>query len=137
MTEQPGPGQEIEIDLDNLYREEVFTDLGGATIRRLLPVDRAGTPDPSRPPQFIGEATLMTRMGPVPAQFPIEAASLEEAFGKFPAELNVAIERMTERARELAREEASRIVVPSAGEPGPAPGGGMPGAPGGGRIVLK
>ncbi|MGH7336381.1 MAG: hypothetical protein ACREI7_02275, partial [Myxococcota bacterium] len=40
---------EIKVDANRLYREEVFTDLRIATIRRLNPVRADGTPDPSRP----------------------------------------------------------------------------------------
>jgi hypothetical protein len=41
----------------------------------------------------------------------------------------VAIEQAIEEAREMRREQASRIVVPESG-------GGMSGPPGGGRIKL-
>ena len=55
-----------------------------------------------------------------------EAETLDEAFKKFPEGVKAAVERLNERAKELAREEASRIVVPSAAPSGPL-GGGMPG----------
>ena len=106
------PVSEISIDPDSLYREEIFTDLKVATIRRLTPVRSDGTDDTSRPLIFVGQTTLMSQAGPVPVQCPIEASSLEEAMERFPGAVNQAIERMIEEAREIQRQEASRIVVP-------------------------
>lgn len=121
----------VDVDVDNLYREESFTDLRAANIKRLSPVDENGEPDAARPPQYIGDTTLMTQMGPIPVQFPLEADSLKEAFEKFPQGVQDAIVRLQERAQEMAREEASRIVVPGAGGPAPLGGAGP-----GGKLVL-
>ena len=121
------------VDVENLYREESITDLRAATIRRLVPIKADGSDDPSRPNRFIGDTTLMTQMGPIPVQFPLEAPTLTEACALFPAGIKSAIERLNERAREMAREEASRIVVPGQGGPGAM--GGMPGRPGG-KFIL-
>ncbi|MCB1746353.1 MAG: hypothetical protein KDK06_04210 [Gammaproteobacteria bacterium] len=127
----------VAVDTANLYREESITDLHAATIRRLVPIRVDGSDDPARQQRFIGDTTLMTQMGPIPVQFPLDADNLEEACRLFPDGVRGAIERLNERARELAREEASRIVVPGQG---PAPGlGGMPGAggmPGGGKFRI-
>ena len=43
------PLEEIEVDRENLYHEEVFTDLKVATIRRLSPVKTDGSRDETRP----------------------------------------------------------------------------------------
>lgn len=124
----------LTIDVDNLYREESFTDLRSANIKRLTPVTSDGEPDSSRPTQYIGDTTLMTQMGPIPVQFALEADSLSHAFEQFPDGVQEAIERLQQRAQEMARDEASRIVVPgTAPGGGGMPGGGMPGGfPGGG-----
>ena len=139
MSEKDSPElRDLNVDTDNLYKEETFTDLRAASVRRQSPVKSDGSPDNSRPVMFIGETTLMTQMGPFPVQFAIEADSLDDAFKKFPEGVKAAVERLNERAKELAREEASRIVVPSAmpqGVPGAGQGGTMP--PGGGKIFLK
>ncbi len=135
MSEKDSPElRDLNVDTDNLYKEETFTDLHAASVRRQSPVKADGSPDDSRPVMYIGETTLMTQMGPFPVQFSIEAESLKDAFGKFPEGVKAAVERLNERAKELAREEASRIVVPSA-MPGAGQGGGVP--PGGGKIFLK
>jgi hypothetical protein len=120
---------EVKVDTNNLYREEVFTDLRIATIRRLTPVRADGSPDPSRAALYSAQTTLMSQAGPLPVEAPIEAASLEEAAGKFPNAIQEAVDRLLEEAREIRRREASRIVVPSAMPP--PPGGG---ARGGGII---
>ncbi|MFQ5418022.1 MAG: cytoplasmic protein [Myxococcota bacterium] len=115
-----GPASEIEVDPENLYREEIFTDLKVATIRRLTPIQADGSDDVSRPVMFVGQTTLLSQAGPVPVQCQIEATSLEGALAQFPNAINEAIERMIDEARELQRQEASRIVVPGrepAGKP--------------------
>ena len=138
MANEQGPTiDDMSADIDNLYREETFTDGRAASVRRLTPVTPDGDVDPSRDAQFIGDTTLMTQMGPIPVQFILEVTDLKAAFEAFPEGVKGAIERLNERAQELAREEASRIVVPGAGVPGGGlPGGGMPGAGPGGKIVL-
>ncbi|MEE3327168.1 MAG: cytoplasmic protein [Myxococcota bacterium] len=123
MSDQPVVG-DIEVDIENLYREESFSDMKVASIRRLTPVLTDGSDDTGRPTLFIGETTLMSQRGPLPVQAPIEASTLSEAFEKFPAAINVAVEQLIEQAREMQRQEASRIVVP-----------GGQGAPGGSRII--
>ena len=121
---------EISADLDNLHREDVFSDMRLATIRRFQPVRRDGSPDPTRPTTYIAETTIVSQLGPIPVQSPIEADSLKDAFSKFPEAIQAAVERLSERAQEMRREEASRIVVPGAMPPdlgGGGPGGGRPG----------
>lgn len=128
---------ELSVDTENLHREEVFTDLRAASIRRLTPVKADGSTDSGRDVMYIGETNLMTQMGPLPVQFPIEATSLKDAFEKFPEGVKEAVERLNERAKELVREESSRIVVPGAAPPGMGGVPGVPGArPGTGKILL-
>lgn len=107
-----GTIDDIAVDASNLYREEIYTDLKVATIRRLVPTCPDGSDDKSRPVMYVGQTTLLSQAGPVPVQCPIEAASLEDAMNAFPAAVNQAVERMVEEAREMQRQEASRIVVP-------------------------
>ena len=133
MSEIEGPDAEtksvaeIAVDRENLYREEVVTDLKAATLRRLVPILPDGSPDAARPHLFLAETQLLTQGGLLPVQARLEADSLEAAIENFPEAINQAVERMVEEARELQRREASRIVVPS---------GDMPGGPGG-KIQLR
>ena len=123
---------EIRVDPDNLHREDVFSDMRLATIRRLQPIREDGSPDPTRPTTYIAETTIVSQLGPIPVQSPIEADSLKDAFLKFPDAIKTAVERLSERAHEMRREEASRIVVP--GSMPPDLGGGRPG--GGGGLIF-
>lgn len=132
MSEETSPLGEIAVDQDNLYREETFSDLKVASIRRLTPVTSEGIDDPNRPTMFVGETTLMSARGPLPINCPIEATTLQEAFDAFPEAVQAAVERLMEEAREMQRQEANRIVVPGQGPPGGGMGGGMGG---GGRII--
>ena len=109
---------EISVDQENLYREEVITDLKAATLRRLMPIQPDGSPDASRPQLFLAETQLLTQGGLLPVQARLEADSLAAAIENFPEAINQAVERMVDEARELQRREASRIVVPSADMPG-------------------
>ena len=115
-TDSPNPLGDITVDENNLYREETFTDLKVATLQRLTPIKPDGSADPSRETLFVGQTQLLSQAGPVPVHCPIEAASLSEAMEKFPAAVKQAVERLVEEAREIQRQEASRIVVP--GSPG-------------------
>jgi hypothetical protein len=134
---EENPIADMKADVDNLYREESFTDLKVAQIRRLSPVKVDGSPDTSREELFIGETQLMSPRGPVPIHCPIEAASLEDAFEKFPDAVNVAVEKLIEEAKEIQRQEQSRIVVPGS-MPGGLGGGGGGGPMGpGGKINLR
>jgi hypothetical protein len=138
VSDEPNPLGEIKADKDNLYREETFTDLKVASIRRLTPIKVDGSDDPDRPVLFIGETTLMSQRGPLPINCPIEAKSLDEALDAFPQAVQNAVERLMEEARELQRQEASRIVVPGQAPPGmggPGGGGLGGGGGGGGRII--
>lgn len=128
MSETSNPLGDISVDKNNLYREETFTDLKVASIRRLTPIQIDGSDDSSRPVIFVGETTLMSARGPLPINCPIEATTLAEALTAFPQAVQDAVERLMEEAREMQRQEANRIVVPGQGG-----GGGVPG--GGGRII--
>ena len=119
---------EIKLDATQLYREEIFTDRKAGTLRRLVPVLPDGKDDPARPVLYSGQTQLLTPAGVLPLAFELEAASLEDACNKFPEAVKIAIEQAIEEAREMRREQASRIVVPDAG--------GMGGPPPGGRIKL-
>ena len=115
MESEQKPLSEIKVDTANLYKEETFTDLQVATLRRMVPVKSDGTPDDSRPVLFMGETQLMSARGLLPVTCPIEASTLEEAIEKFPDAVNATVEKMVEQAREMQRQEASRIVVPGQG----------------------
>jgi len=120
--------QEIQMQADAMYREEVFTDNAVGTIRRLTPVTRNGDADASREETFVGSTQVMTQAGPLPLNFEIEAKTLAEAIDGFGAAATLAFEQTMEELRELQRQQASSIVVPGAGVPGVGGPGGMGGS---------
>ena len=104
---------DIKIDPKNLYKEEAFTDLTFATIRRLSPVNIDGSPDESREPIFTGMTQLMSPNGPIPVQCLIEGAkTLSEAADKLPEAIEKTVQAMIAEAEEMRRQEASKIVIP-------------------------
>ena len=115
---------ELKMDRNGLYREEVFTDRRVGTIQRLVPVDASGAPDPGRSVLYVGQTQLMTRAGPLPLSFEIEADSLGAAAEKFAGAATSAMEEAAQRLEEMRREAASSIIVPDAGGGGPTDGGG-------------
>ena len=127
MASQPDL-PEVKFDTASLYEEEIFTDRRAGTIRRLKPITAEGTPDASRPTLYSGQTQLLTPAGVLPLVFEIEADSLADAINKFPDGVRSALEQAIDEAREMRREQASRIVVPDVGGgnigPGPAGGGG-------------
>ncbi len=103
------------MDDKNLYLEEVFTDRKVGMIRRLTPVTAQGSVDSGRPVLYIGQAEIMTNMGPVPINFDIAGPTLEQAVAGFAAAATVAIEQTVAQIQEMRRQQASQLVVPGAG----------------------
>lgn len=125
--------QDPQMDAAALYQEEVFTDRRVGAIRRLTPVKSDGSVDAARPVLFIGQAEIMTNMGPVPINFEIEGKSLDQAVAGFSAAAAVAIERTVQQIQEMRRQASSQLVVPQGGMPNLGPGSGRGG---GGKIQL-
>jgi hypothetical protein len=118
---------DVKLDATSLYREEVFTDRHAGTIRRLTPVTVSGADDNTRHVLYSGQTQLLTPAGVLPLVFEIEADSLKDALEKFPDGVKGALEQAIDEAREMRREQATRIVVPEVGGgmgPGPSAGGG-------------
>lgn len=103
---------DLRVDTTNLYREEVYSDLRVASIRRLVPVTVDGSVDSSRPMLFTAETQILTPQGLVPVHAPVEAATLAEAIDRFPAAIQAGVDRMIEEAREMRRQAANRIITP-------------------------
>jgi hypothetical protein len=125
---------EAHMDSAALYHEEMFTDRRVGALRRLTPVLPSGERDAARPILFLGQAEIMTNMGPVPISFEIEADTLAGAVDGFGAAATQAIERTVQQIQDMRRQQASQLVVPGAGSiPNLAGGGGGMGR-GGGKI---
>ena len=126
MADERNP--DPQMDTAALYQEEMFTDRKVGAIRRLTPVTSDGTVDATRPILFVGQAEIMTNMGPVPINFEIDGKSLADAVAGFSTAAAVAIERTVQQIQEMRRQAASQLVVPQGGIPnlgaGPGRGGG-------------
>lgn len=107
---------EERVNLDNLYRQETYTDLGMGTIQCLRPVTATGADDPSRAPIFMGSAQIMTPGGVLPVQGEIKADNLRDACLKFPEAMKDAVDDLVQQAREYERERAGGIVIPRGGK---------------------
>jgi hypothetical protein len=123
---------EPDMNPQDLWLEEIFTDRRVGTIRRMTPVDGKGARDPGREVQYVGETQVMSQLGALPINFVLEAKSLEEAAKMFGAAAKAAIERTVRELQELRRQQASSIVVPQGGLPPMGPGG----MGGGGKIQM-
>src|SRR6266850_2144254 len=127
MATKPETSNDIKVDPNALYLEEIFTDRRVGTIRRLTPVKKGGERDAARPVIYQGETQVLTPAGALPIGFEIGAGSLEEAADKFGQLAKEAIERTVKELQELRRQAASQIVVPQ----GPLP------PVGGGEVFLR
>lgn len=123
--------KDMQMQADDLYREETITDRRVGSIRRLTPIKSDGSDDAARPVLYVGQAQLMTPMGALPLTFELDAESLSEAVEKFADAAQEAVEHTAKELEEMRRDAASSIYVPGSGGGGGMPGGGVPGGSGG------
>ncbi|MCD6184231.1 MAG: cytoplasmic protein [Deltaproteobacteria bacterium] len=117
MTEKQGNEQiNFKVDEKNLYKEEGYTDMKVASIRKLVPVSPDGTEDKSRVSLFIGATQLMSQKGPLPIQAILSANNLQEAIAAFPESMHKAMEELMQQMQKMQAQEKtkneSRIIVP-------------------------
>ena len=99
---------DFTVDRNNLYREESFTDIKVAAIRRLTPVKPDGAIDDSRNPIFMGQTQLMTPSGPIILQSLLDAKTFEGAMEKFPAAMQKEMDKVVEEDKKKQQKEESR-----------------------------
>ncbi len=114
---------DIKMEATSLYREEIYTDRRIGTIRALVPVNAEGATDTARPVVYVGEAQIMTQMGPLPVSFEIEAKTLGEAVSGYADAAKAAVERTVNELQEMRRQAASGLVLPGQGGGGFGPSG--------------
>jgi len=133
MADRPDP-RDPEMDAASLYREEVVTDRRVGTIRVLVPITADGDDDVQRSMLFVGEAQMLTSVGPLPISFEIEATTLAEAVAAYGAAAKEGFERAVRELQDMRRQQASSIVLPPPGAAGAFSSGG--GFGGGGKIQM-
>ena len=124
-----GPRDALDpnMDANDLYREDIYTDRKVGTIRVMTPVRADGTHDTARATSYVGQAQIMTPAGALPLSFEIDARNLAEACSRFADAARVAFEETMKELQEMRRQQASSIVVPDAGTASALTGqGGMP-----------
>jgi hypothetical protein len=96
----------LNVDRDNLYREDSVTDVKVAAIRRLTPIKADGSDDDSRDPMFMGQTQLMSPSGPILLQSLLEASTLEEAMDKFPDAMQKEVDKAMAQAEKNHKKKA-------------------------------
>ncbi len=124
-----GPTNALDpkMDVNDLYREDMYSDRKVGTIRVLTPVRADGTTDPARATSYVGQAQIMTPAGALPLSFEIDARTLAEACERFADGARVAFEETMRELQEMRRQQASSLVIPDAGTASALAGtGGLP-----------
>jgi hypothetical protein len=124
-----GPTNALDpkMDVNDLYREDMYSDRKVGTIRVLTPVRADGTTDPARATSYVGQAQIMTPAGALPLSFEIDAKTLAEACERFADGARVAFEETMRELQEMRRQQASSLVIPDAGTASAIAGtGGLP-----------
>ena len=112
MTDESENRIDFNVDKQNLYLEESYTDLKVASIRRLTPVKTDGTVDKTRKTIFVGQTNLMTPGGPLPVQAMISAKHLQQAVKRFPEAMLAAVEKIADEVKRMQEEQDSSIIAP-------------------------
>lgn len=98
---------EIGLHTDQMYREDVFSDLKVGSVRRFTPVSADGEPDPDRAVIYHGQTTLNTPGGQLPMSFDLQADTLAGAIDAFPKAAQAEGQRVIEEMQELQRQQAA------------------------------
>jgi hypothetical protein len=96
-------------------------------LRVLVPVTKDGGPDSARTTLYLGEAQILTNMGPLPINFEIDAKNLADAVAKYGDAAKAGIEAAMRELAEMRRQASSSLVIPQ---------GGVPNLGGGGKIQM-
>jgi hypothetical protein len=103
---------EIKMNIEDLYKEDIFTDQKVGSIRRMTPVTPEGDADSSRSVLYFGGTQMMTPAGPLPLNFEIQGSNLTEVVNNFGDAANKSLEETMAELQEMRRQQASQIVMP-------------------------
>ncbi len=119
---------EIELTTDDMYRDEVFSDLRVGSVRRFTPVTPEGETDDKRAVIYHGQTSLQSPAGPMPLNFELDAKNLPDAMKAFPKAAQAEAERVMKEIEEMQRQQQA--------QQGGAGGGGGGGGGEGSRIQM-
>jgi len=102
----------FEVQKHNMYREEAYTDLNSATIRKLIPVKADGSADDSRRIVYIGHADLISPQGPIPIQSELQVDSLEKAIEALPNAMGKEAEKVREEYNKMMEQQKTQPQQP-------------------------
>jgi hypothetical protein len=103
---------DFSVNRKNLYKEEAFTDMEGASIRRLTPIKADGTRDKKRALVFFGHTQLLLSHGAVPVHCFLKAKNLDQAFKQFPLAMKESVEKVIKDLEAVEERGDSRIIMP-------------------------
>ncbi len=72
----------------------------------------------------MGEAQILTNMGPLPINFEIDADNLADAVARYGDAAKAGVENAMQELQEMRRQASSSLVIPQGGVPGLGGGGG-------------
>ncbi|MBS5216518.1 MAG: hypothetical protein KHY61_00170 [Sutterella wadsworthensis] len=99
---------DAQMDPKSLVREEIISDRRVGSLRVLTPILVDGTRDESRDIVFLGEAQIMTQVGPIPINFEIPAKTLAEAVAGYGAAAQKGLQDFREsRIRDVQGQSAA------------------------------
>ena len=76
----------------------------------------------------MGEAQILTNMGPLPINFEIDATNLADAVAKYGDAAKAGVEHAMRELQEMRRQQSSSLVIPQGGVPNLGGGGEDPAA---------
>ena len=104
---------DFSVDKRNLYKEEAFTDMKGASIRRFTPIKLDGSRDKKRDLIYLGHTQLFSNHGPVPVQCVLKAKTINQAMDNFPSSMKKAVEKVLKEIDAMEKKTSeSRIIMP-------------------------
>lgn len=104
------------VDRANLYKEESYTDLKVASIRKLIPIKVDGSDDKDRLPVFIGHAELISPQGPIPVQAPLHATDLDAAITELPAAMEKVALEVRDNYLKMQQEQQQQSIKSNLGK---------------------
>jgi len=103
------------MDVNDLYREDTYSDRKVGTIRVMTPVRSDGSTDPARASVYVGQAQIMTPAGVLPLSVRNSGRQPRRGLRRLCRGRQDRFRRDMKELQEMRRQQASSIVIPDAG----------------------